>query len=152
MFPTIARSSVKAIVLLTLLVAVSAGEVGGCFWLYSWQSLQVRLGGASDATRGSLCRWGWGVLLTLLVSVSAGEGGGCFWRYSWQSLQVRLGGASDFTRGHGLKNNTRLARFCDPTKKKSLRLRHYQSDIGCSSVVCLTISRNAFVLHCFWLK
>ena len=35
---------------------------------------------------------------------------------------------------HGLKNNTRLTRFCDPTKKKSVRWRHCQSDIGGPSV------------------
>ena len=52
---------------------------------------------------------------------------------------------------HGLKNNTRLTRFCDPTKKKSIRWRHCQSDIGGPSVLCLTISRNAFVLCCIWL-
>ena len=53
---------------------------------------------------------------------------------------------------HGLKNNTRFTRICDPTKKKSLWWRHYQSDIGGPSVLCLTISRNAFVLRCIWLK
>ena len=53
---------------------------------------------------------------------------------------------------HGLKNNTRLTRFCDPTKKKSLQWRHCQSDIGGPSVLGLTISRNAFVLRCIWLK
>ena len=54
--------------------------------------------------------------------------------------------------GHGLNNNTRLTRFCDPTKKTSLRWHHCQSDIGGLSVLCLTISRNDFVSRCIWRK
>ena len=47
-----------------------------------------------------------------------------------------------------LKNNTRLTRFCDPTKKKKVRWRHCQSGIGGPSVLCRTICRNAFVSSC----
>ena len=53
---------------------------------------------------------------------------------------------------HGLKNNTQLTRFFNPTKKKSVRWRHCQLGIGGPSVLCLTISRNAFVSRCIWLK
>ena len=53
---------------------------------------------------------------------------------------------------YGLKNNNRLTRFCGPMKKKSIRCCHCQSDIGFPSVLCLTISRSAFVLSCIWLN
>ena len=46
---------------------------------------------------------------------------------------------------HGLKNNTKLTRFFNPTKKKSVRWRHCQEENGGPSVLCLAISRNAFV-------
>ena len=53
---------------------------------------------------------------------------------------------------HGLKNNTRLTRFFNPTKKKNIWWRNYQSANGGISVLCLTISRNAFVSRCIWFK
>ena len=52
---------------------------------------------------------------------------------------------------HGLKNNTRLTQFINPTKKKSVGWRHSQSENGGPSVLCLTISRNEFVSRCIWL-
>ena len=53
---------------------------------------------------------------------------------------------------HGLKNNTRLTRFFNPTKKKNIWWHNWQSANGGISVLCLTNSRNAFVLGCIWLK
>ena len=53
---------------------------------------------------------------------------------------------------HGLKNNTRLTRIFNPTKKKNIWWRNCQSANGGISVLCLTNSRNAFVSRCIWLK
>ena len=53
---------------------------------------------------------------------------------------------------HGLKNNTRFTRFFNPTKKKNILWRNWQLANGGISVLCLTISRNAFVSRCIWLK
>ena len=49
---------------------------------------------------------------------------------------------------HDLKNTTMLTRFFNPTKKKSVRWRHCQSEDGGPSVLCPTISRNTFVSRC----
>ena len=54
-----------------------------------------------------------------------------------------------YYRHHGLMNNTWLTRFCDSTKKKSLRWRHCQSDIGGPSVLCLAILQKFICLSLY---
>ena len=54
-------------------------------------------------------------------------------RWSWNGWYL-----TESSRMHGLKNNTRLTRFCDPTKKKTIRWRH------CSQIL-------AVLRCCVWL-
>ena len=82
-----------------------------------------------------------------LLRFGCGDHG--YWQWNnlknWKYLRSRC--------YHGLKNNTRLTRFCDQMNKKSLWWRHYQLNIDAWSFsVVSDISRNAFVLRCIWLK
>ena len=52
---------------------------------------------------------------------------------------------------HGLKNNTRLTRFHNPPKKKTVRGRHCQSDIGGPGGSNQTRRPQSHDAKCDWL-